>query len=234
MKRAFDLVVSGLALVAFAPLLLPLLVVLRLTGEGEIFYRQARIGRYGRPFNLLKFATMLKDSPNLGTGHLTTRDDPRVLPVGRLLRKTKLNELPQLLNVLRGDMSIVGPRPQTPDHVALFPDDLRDALLSVRPGLSGIGSIVFRDEELLLARSARGPERFFAEVITPYKAALESWYVESRSLRLDLQLMYLTVLIIILPRSKVHWEVLPGLPEPPRALRDLGIGPPLNRGDILL
>lgn len=224
-KRFIDVMLASWALLVLSPLLLGLMVVLRFTGEGEVFYRQTRVGQGGRRFDLLKFATMLKNSPQLGTGLLTTRDDPRVLPVGRFLRRTKLNELPQLLNIWLGDMSVIGPRPQTPEHVAMFPDDLGPVVLAVRPGLSGIGSIVFRDEELLLSRSPKGPARCFAEDITPYKTALEAWYVENRSTWLDLQLVCLTLLAVANPSARRHWRVLPKLPKPPHTLRELGVGP---------
>src|SRR5690606_21753019 len=144
MQRMFDIVLSGLALLVLSSLLVPIALVLRFSGEGEIFFVQQRVGLGGRSFGLFKFATMLKDSPNLGTGTVTLKDDPRVLPVGRFLRKTKINELPQLLNVLCGDMSIVGPRPQTRRCFDAFPEDSKRAIVRVRPGLSGVGSIVFR------------------------------------------------------------------------------------------
>jgi lipopolysaccharide/colanic/teichoic acid biosynthesis glycosyltransferase len=147
MLRLLDIVFALLALIVLSPLLIPVAIVLRFTGEGEIFFLQDRIGLGGEPFGLYKFATMLKNSPNVGTGTVTVKDDPRVLPVGRFLRKTKINELPQLLNILKGDMSVVGPRPQTRRCFDAFPADSQAEIIKVRPGLSGIGSIVFRGEE---------------------------------------------------------------------------------------
>ena len=138
MTRLCDIVLALIALIILCPLLLPVVLVLRLTGEGEIFYVQERIGLSQRPFGLLKFATMLKNSPHMGTGTITVRNDPRVLPVGRILRKTKINELPQLLNVLAGDMSVIGPRPLTKNHFNHYSPELRDVIGSVRPGLSGL------------------------------------------------------------------------------------------------
>ena len=137
MQRSLDILLSGLALLVLSPLLVPVAIALRLTGEGEVFFIQQRVGRGGQPFGLYKFATMLKDSPNIGTGELTVHNDPRVLPVGRFLRKSKINELPQLINVLIGDMSIAGPRPQTPRCFAAFPPAMQDRIKQVRPGLSG-------------------------------------------------------------------------------------------------
>ena len=119
MERFFDVFLSSIALIFLSPLLLPIIIILKLTGEGEVFFMQERIGRNGRLFKLIKFATMLKNSPNLGTGTVTMKHDPRILPVGKFLRKTKINELPQLLNILLGDMSVVGPRLLQLKHLAL-------------------------------------------------------------------------------------------------------------------
>jgi lipopolysaccharide/colanic/teichoic acid biosynthesis glycosyltransferase len=220
MKRLLDVLLSGLALVVLSPLLIPIVIALRFTGEGEIFYGQNRVGKDGNIFKLLKFATMLKDSPNLGTGFITTKGDPRVLPLGAFLRKTKINELPQLINIFLGDMSIIGPRPQTKSHVDLFEEGVRKEIFTVRPGLSGIGSIVFRDEETILSHSPKGYQRCFAEDITPYKGALELWYIQHQSIGLDLLLILLTLGAVLLPDSKLHFKFLKTLPEPPAALKD--------------
>lgn len=219
MKRLFDILLSGLALLILAPLLVPVMIALRFTGEGEVFYRQDRVGQGGELFKLLKFATMLKDSPNIGTGLLTTQGDPRVLPLGRILRKTKINELPQLVNIFLGDMSIIGPRPQTQNHVDLFPEEMRQHIVQAKPGLSGIGSIVFRDEEWILTHSPKGHKRCFAEDITPFKGKLELWYIEHQSLWVDLKLIILTVCAVIWPESKLHQRWLRNIPEPPETLK---------------
>lgn len=220
MKRLLDVLLSGLALLVLSPLLIPIVIALRCTGEGEIFYGQDRVGKDGKIFKLLKFATMLKDSPNLGTGLLTTKGDPRVLPLGRILRKTKINELPQLINIFLGDMSIIGPRPQTRNHVDLFEEKVKQEIFKVRPGLSGIGSIVFRDEETILSHSPKGYQRCFAEDITPYKGALELWYIQHQSIGLDLLLIILTLGAVLLPDSRLHFKFLKTLPEPPATLKD--------------
>ena len=155
MQRFFDIVFSGIALVLLSPLLLPLIFILRVTGEGEIFFPQSRVGRGGKNFKLYKFATMLKDSPNMGTGTVTVKNDPRVLPMGGFLRKTKINELPQLINIFNGDMSVIGPRPQTQRCFDAFPLSSQNEIIKVRPGLSGIGSIIFRNEEDMISCVAR-------------------------------------------------------------------------------
>ena len=217
MQRLLDLILSGLALVVLAPLLLPIMLVLSLTGEGEVFYVQQRIGRGGKPFGLYKFATMLKNSPSLGTGTVTVKGDPRVLPVGRFLRKTKINELPQLLNIFKGDMSIIGPRPQTRRCFDAFPARSQAEIIKVRPGLSGIGSIVFRDEEELM-HASQDPERFYDEVIMPYKGALEEWYVAHQGLWIYLAAIFTTACVVIFPTSGMAWRLFPTLPKPPGEL----------------
>ena len=227
-KRLLDIVLSGFALIVLSPLLIPIVLLLRFTGEGEAFYRQHRIGRFGRRFCILKFATMLKDSPNMAGGDISSRNDPRILPLGHFLRSTKINELPQLINILVGDMSIIGPRPLTPRIVDMFDPADRTAIAHLRPGLSGVGSIVFRDEETLLAHSVdRALD--YRRAIVPHKAALERWYAAHRSVVLDLTLIYLTALAVIRPATDPA-RYLSGLPSPPPELfalrrRSLGIAP---------
>lgn len=218
MQRSLDILLSGLALLALSPLLVPIVLILLLTGEHEVFYFQQRVGRNGRPIRLYKFATMLKNSPNLGAGTITLKNDPRILPVGRFLRKTKINELPQLLNVLVGDMSVVGPRPQTQRCFDAFPQSSRDAIIRVRPGLSGIGSIVFRDEEELMdGQSDAG--RYYDTVIAPYKGLLEEWYVRNAGVWTYLKVVLATSWVVLRPDSRLVWRLFPGMPTPPEALR---------------
>ena len=219
MKRTLDFLLSGLALLVLSPLLIPVIVILRLTGEGEIFYGQQRVGLGGGTFTIYKFATMLKNSPNLPGGDITVGNDPRVLPIGRVLRSTKINELPQLFNILLGDMSIIGWRPLTPRVASYFPKDHWQAIKGVRPGLSGVGSIVFRDEEGLLSAAA-DRQAAYETAIVPYKSALEVWYAEKQSLLLDLKLVGLTVLALFNPKLDLG-AYLPGLPSPPAPLQKL-------------
>ena len=217
MTRALDIILSGLALVALSPLLLPLAVILRFTGEGEVFFVQSRVGRNGEPFGLFKFATMLKNSPNMGSGTVTLKDDPRVLPLGKFLRTTKINELPQLLNIFLGDMSIVGPRPQTRRCFDAFPERSQTMITQVRPGLSGLGSIAFRGEEDMMEASG-DPDRFYDKVIMPYKGLLEEWYVENESLAVYIKAIFATAIVVLLPRSQIFWRIFEGLPVPPDEL----------------
>ena len=218
MTRIFDIVLSLAALIILSPLLLPIALILKFTGEGEVFYVQERIGSNERPFGLFKFATMLKNSPQIGTGTITVRNDPRVLPVGRILRKTKINELPQLLNVLIGDMSVIGPRPLTQNHFVLYAPEMRKAIGSVRPGLSGVGSIVFRDEERLLS-DKEDPKNYYRTEIAPYKALLEVWFVENRGIWLYLKCIVLTIWVVINSSSNVASAAFKNLPRPQGQLK---------------
>lgn len=217
MQRAFDILFSSLALLVLSPILIPVMIVLRLTGEGEVFYCQQRVGRGGTMFGVWKFATMLKSSPSLRTGTVTLKNDPRVLPFGKFLRKSKINELPQLFNILNGTMSIIGPRPQTVRCFEAFPMASQDAIKQVRPGLSGIGSIVFRDEEELMHADA-DPDRLYDEVIMPFKGKLEEWYTQNQSLMTYFKLIILTALVVVFPRLDLVWRIFPDLPYPDQNL----------------
>jgi lipopolysaccharide/colanic/teichoic acid biosynthesis glycosyltransferase len=206
MFRFFDIVFSGIALVFFFPLLIPVMVALKLTGEHYIFYTQMRIGKHGRPFNVLKFATMLKDSPNLPGGLITTPNDPRVLPLGNFLRKTKINELPQLINVFIGQMSIVGYRPFAEQHYALYSREIKETISCIKPGLTGIGSVVFRNEEEML-HSVSNRHYFHDKIITPYKGLLECWYVRNRTVK-NYFLLILCTAFSVLNIKKNTWKKL--------------------------
>lgn len=213
-KRGFDVVLATGALLAILPLLLPIILVLRCTGEGEVFYFQKRVGYKNSHFYIWKFATMLKNSLELGTGSITLENDFRVTKVGRFLRKTKINELPQLFNILRGDLSIVGPRPVLEQDWKLYPDAIRNKIYDVQPGLTGIGSIVFRDEEALVSSVVdEDYHEFYERVIAPYKGELEMWYQANRSFMLDMKLVILTALVVVWPSNRLHESWLSGLPE---------------------
>ena len=218
MTRIFDIILSGVALVILSPLLVPLFVILRLTGEGEVFYRQLRVGFRGERFNIYKFATMLRDSPNIGAGTLTMINDPRVLPVGAFLRKTKINELPQFLNLFLGDMSFVGPRPLVPEGEKNYTQDQARIIRSVRPGITGIGSLILRDEESYYAHRSDARE-FYIHVISPYKASLEIWYINHSSVPLNILILVSTGLAVIVP----SWDVarfFKSLPDMPKEMID--------------
>ena len=221
LQRFFDIVFSSAALIVLSPLLVPVVIILRLTGEGEVFYVQQRMGKDGKKFGLLKFATMLKDSPNMGTGTITVKDDPRVLPFGKFLRKTKINELPQLINILKGDMSVIGPRPQDMRCFVVFDPKDQENIKKVRPGLSGIGSIIFRDEEEIMGREdIEDKEYFYDHVISPYKGKVESWYVEHQSIGLYFKLIWLTMVVVLFPGYEIHYaKLFEDFPEPPPELK---------------
>ena len=218
MFRLFDIIFSGVALAILLPLFLPLVAILRLTGEGEVFYRQSRVGFRGKKFNIYKFATMLKDSPNIGAGTLTMKNDPRVLPVGAFLRKTKINELPQLLNIFIGNMSFVGPRPLVPEGEKNYTEDQAELIRSVTPGVTGIGSLILRDEESYYAHRSDAKE-FYIHVISPYKASLEIWYINNKSFILNMLILVSTGLAVIMPKWDVT-RLFNNLPEMPKEMID--------------
>ncbi len=220
MQRFFDILFSGMALLFLLPLFLVVALILRLTGEGEVFYTQQRVGHKGRVFPLYKFVTMRKNSENMGTGTVTIKDDPRILPFGQFLRKTKINELPQLLNILNGSMSVIGPRPQTQRCFDAFPQRSKDAIILVRPGLSGVGSIFFSDEENM-KHANKDPEQFYDEVIMPYKGRLEEWYVENQSLGTYFLCIIVTFWSVLFPKSKIKAILFRDTPQPPPALSDV-------------
>ena len=215
MPRIIDVLLSILALLVLLPLFIPIIAILLLTGEHKVFYSQTRVGYNNQNFKILKFATMLSNSANMGSGSLTLKNDPRVLPVGSFLRKTKINELPQILNIIIGDLSIVGPRPQMQVDFDKYSDEVQRKIYNVRPGLTGIGSIVFRDEESLISAASEkeNPHDFYKRVIAPYKGELEMWYQAKRSLILDFQLIFITAWAIVVPETRLYEKWFHDLPK---------------------
>jgi lipopolysaccharide/colanic/teichoic acid biosynthesis glycosyltransferase len=190
-KRLFDVVASGCGLLLLSPVFVLCALLVKFTSKGPVFFRQERMGRNGRPFQILKFRSMVQEAPKLG-GALTAGHDPRVTKVGAVLRKLKLDELPQLINVLKGEMSFVGPRPEVRKYVEKYPQDYAE-LLKVRPGITDIASLKYRHETEILGTYA-DPERAYVEVILPDKIALGKEYIQRSSLAFDLKLMIMTVL----------------------------------------
>jgi lipopolysaccharide/colanic/teichoic acid biosynthesis glycosyltransferase len=213
LKRCFDLFFSTLGILFLLPFLLPIILALRFTGEGYVFYYQARIGQFCKTFNIIKFATMLKNSPNIGSGTITTRNDPRVLPMGKFLRITKLNELPQILNVFLGNMSFVGPRPLVTKQFGYYSPEMQKEIMESKPGITGIGSIVFRDEEEMISRATIPPQEFYQKVISPYKGALEIWYGKNKSLVVDILILIFTFWVILFPQSRIMYRFFKDLPQ---------------------
>jgi len=215
-KRFFDILASLVALLLLSPLLIPITIGLLLTGEGYVFYLQERLGLKNKPFKIYKFATMLKDSPNMSGGLITTTRDPRITPMGGFLRKSKINELPQLLNILFGDMSFVGPRPVMKKSFDQYPADVQKVIYNVKPGLTGIGSIVFRDEEeLITAQRDAGLDTwaYYKDVIYPHKGRVEQWYQANQSFWVDLKVLLLTAWVIVSPESDAFSRAFPDVPK---------------------
>ena len=198
MKRALDLLLSTVGLLCAMPVLIVAALAIKLDSRGPVFFRQQRIGRNFRPFLIYKFRTMVPDARARGA-QITAGADPRITRVGHFIRKWKLDELPQLLNVLKGDMSLVGPRPEVPKYVELFRHDYRE-LLSVRPGITDLASVKYRDESQLLGKST-DPERTYVEIILPEKISLGKQYIARSSFWYDLKLMWQTLWRIALPEK---------------------------------
>lgn len=212
-KRFVDLLIATIALILLSPILIPSIMILLVTGEREVFYFQKRIGYKNRPFDIWKFATMMKNSPNIGTGEITLRNDPRVTPFGKILRMTKVNELPQIINVFTGDMSIVGPRPLMEVSFKLYPEEIQKVIYNCKPGMTGIGSLIFRDEEKIVSE-ATDPRAMYA-AIYPYKGALELWYQKHASLYTDFMIIFLTAWSIIFPKNELVHKLFKDLPVRP-------------------
>jgi len=214
LKRLLDIIVSFITLIILLPLFIPIVIALRLTAEGEVFYFQERIGLNNSRFQIWKFATMLKNSMNMGTGSITLQNDFRVTPLGKFLRKTKINELPQIINILKGDISLVGPRPLVTKTFSAYSAEVQEQIYKVKPGLTGIGSIIFRDEESIIsAVKDEDPHEFYKRVIAPYKGKLEMWYQGHRSFFLDLQLIFMTAWVILFPESRLYEKWFKDLPK---------------------
>ncbi|WP_374319563.1 sugar transferase [Aquabacterium sp.] len=194
-KRLFDLILSSLGLLVLAPVLLLIALAVKLDSPGPVFFRQERVGRFGRPFRIHKFRTMRHDPVGQGP-QITVGADRRITRVGAVLRQTKLDELAQLIDVWQGTMSLVGPRPEVPRYVAQYPAELRDKVLSVRPGITDIASIEYRDESAVLAR-AQDPEHAYVHEVLPHKLALAASYVDQASLWLDIKLIVRTIAAIV-------------------------------------
>lgn len=192
-KRMFDLAIAGLGLLVLSPLLLLIALAVKLDSPGPVFYRQERIGRGGRPFRIHKFRTM---RDGVAGAQITVGADARITRVGAVLRRSKLDELAQLIDVIEGAMSLVGPRPEVPRYVAMYPPALRDKVLSVRPGITDIASLEYRQESELLARAA-DPEREYVEVLMPAKLKLAAAYVDQASLATDIRLILRTLGVLV-------------------------------------
>jgi len=210
-KRFFDLVFSLGGLILLSPLLIPVIIILLLTGEHEVFYFQKRVGYKNREFSIWKFATMLKNSPSIGTGEITLRNDPRVTKFGKFLRITKINELPQLMNVLLGNMSLVGARPLMKKSFDHYSNDVKQVVYNTPPGITGIGSVIFRDEEKMISDS-KDIHAAYRDIFG-YKGELEKWYQQNFGFYTDLMILFLTGWHIVFAKSDLVYKVFPSLPR---------------------
>ena len=225
-KRILDIFLSSLGLLFIFPISILIVIVLKLSGEGEVFYLQERMGYNNKPFYIYKFATMLKNSHNIGNKTVTVRNDPRITKFGRILRITKINELPQILNVLKGDMSLVGPRPLLISSFYKYTADVQEVIYRNKPGITGIGSLIFRDEELLVTTYktlGKPPLDYYRLYIYPYKGSLEQWYYYNRCLSVDFKILFLTFWSLVNRNSQGIYKTLKNLPKKPDSLTLEGI-----------
>jgi lipopolysaccharide/colanic/teichoic acid biosynthesis glycosyltransferase len=218
-KRLGDFLASLLGILVFLPFFIPLAIALKLTGEGYIFYLQERRGYKNKKFKIWKFATMLKASPGLGTGSITVQNDWRLTPMGKYLRGSKVNEIPQLINILIGEMSVVGPRPLMETDFLKFTEEIQKQFYKSKPGLTGIASIIFRDEEKLHSNTNIDPHEFDRLYIAPYKGALELWYQQHCNFRTDMLIIFLTAAVILFPENKWAFSFFKDLPEMPEFMK---------------
>ena len=199
MKRIFDFLVSAVCLLLFSPLMVLVGIAIKFDSDGSVFYRGTRVGRYGKPFKMFKFRTMVKEAEKIGASS-TSEEDPRVTRVGRVLRKYKIDELPQLINVLRGDMSIVGPRPEVQKFVDLYTEEQKD-ILKVRPGITDWASIMFHNEgEIIQASEIKDADEAYAKLIRPQKLRLQLIYVDKHNIWTDIRIMICTILTVFSTR----------------------------------
>jgi len=215
-RRISDIALALMGLIIFAPILVPVMIALKLTGEGHIFYLQERIGYKNNKFYIIKFATMLKNSPNMAGGIITTAGDPRFTPMGPFLRSSKINEIPQLFNILLGEMTLIGPRPVMQQSFDKYSDATREVIYNNVPGLTGIGSIIFSHEEDLITKvkeSGGDAWGFYVNEIYPYKGELEQWYQKNISFSTDLKILFLTVYSVLFKDKSLVYKVFKTLPK---------------------
>ncbi len=217
-KRILDITIAILALIILSPVFLITIIILALTGEHEVFYPQKRVGYKQKEFKMWKFATMVKDSEKIGNKDMTLRNDPRVTKVGRILRKTKINELPQIFNVLIGNMSIVGPRPLMRVSFEMYRPEHKNKVYNSKPGITGMGPLLMRDEEKIVSDAVEkgyDPRDFYKNQIYPYKGEVEMWYQANKSIKTDLFIIFLTAWVIVFPNSLFPYKVFKTVPPRP-------------------
>lgn len=215
-KRISDLLAALFATILLTPILIPIIIGLLLTGEGYVWYFQIRMGKKNKTFQIWKFATMLKDSVNMKGGLITTKNDPRITPMGGFLRKSKINELPQLINILKGDMSFVGPRPVMPKSFEVYPKHIQQFIYDVTPGLTGMGSLIFRDEEELITKVRdKGLDtwEYYKNEIYPFKGELEKYYQDNYGFITDFKIFLGTVLMVLTSNEKIPHLFFPDAPK---------------------
>ena len=214
-KRLLDLTIAMSGLFLLAPLLIIISAWIKIKEGGDVLYFQKRMGYKNQPFYLWKYRTMIPDSTSKGSGALTLGNDPRITPSGRFLRAYKLDEIPQVMNVVKGDISIVGPRPVPIKNYEAYPENVKRRVYDSPPGITGIGSLIFRREGEILADCGEDPNVFYKNEIAPYKAALELWYHKNASLWMDFKIMLLTIWVVFNRNDQVIFNFFESIPQHP-------------------
>jgi lipopolysaccharide/colanic/teichoic acid biosynthesis glycosyltransferase len=221
-----DVLLSLVLILLLSPVLAIIALILRFTGEGDVLFNQPRVGLNQVEFRVHKFVTMKRGSERIST--ITEKRDPRILPFGRILRFTKLNEFPQLFNVFKGEMSFVGPRPLSRENFNSYPEGMKDQIyIGIKPGITGIGSVLFRHEEDILFRMKTPKEMGYADIMK-VKGKAELWYREKRNLLIDIALLTITGWAILFPRSELLFLVFRHLPFKDEYLSLKQMGTPLR------
>ena len=214
-KRIFDVVLALTALLVLSPFLLVILVALLIVGKYPLFFIQERVGHKNKMFKIIKLNTMYRNSDGGGKDSLSTDDDARVIPFRRFLRKTKIDELPQLLNILQGSMSVVGARPQMPVDFQKYPPEVQKRIYNTLPGITGIGSIIFRNEEKWISKANGDKHAFYRDHISPYKGSVELWYQDNISFKNDVLIIFITACVLIYPKCDLVYKTFKDLPPKP-------------------
>ncbi|MCW3115386.1 MAG: lipid carrier : UDP-N-acetylgalactosaminyltransferase [Segetibacter sp.] len=220
-KRGIDILLAVFVLLVTLPVIVVLMFLLKFTGDGEVFYLQERVGYKNRRFFIWKFATMSRNADKIGSGEFTVKNDPRLIPMGKFLRKSKLNELPQIFNILKGDMTLVGPRPLIPTAFNRYSKEVQRKIYNVKPGITGIGSVIFRDEEVLVSKCTDFEQLY--RQINGYKGKLEMWYQQNVGFRTDFLIIFLTAYSILIPKQQLTFHLFKNLPNGESNQLDFGV-----------
>ena len=221
MIRLFDIILSFFGILIVSPILIIVSIILSVTGHA-VFFTQIRVGQGNKHFNVIKFTTMAKNAERIDFNDISFVNDTRYFSFGKVLNKTKINELPQLFNIILGDMSFIGPRPLVPEtFYNYYTKEAQAAIMKIKPGLSGISSVVFRNEDIIRSKTTLSNEDFARQYLFPYKGEIEKWQVMNHTLKNYFLLIGLTIIAVILPKNQIHKKLFKDLPDPPNTIQSI-------------